>query len=155
MKVLSRAVYLGPSLYALFPVIRMTLDLEELEEWPTGRLGPAFTDRLLEALPGLHEHGCSYREPGGFVRRLTEGDGTWMGHVLEHVAIEIQNVAGSRVTFGKTRGNGEPGQYDVVYQYVQRDVGLEAGRLALELLGHLLPEDLQPRRARRGALTSR
>jgi cyanophycin synthetase len=148
MKVLSRAVYLGPSLYALFPVIRMTLDLEELEEWPTGRLGPAFTDRLLEALPGLHEHGCSYREPGGFVRRLTEGDGTWMGHVLEHVAIEIQNVAGSRVTFGKTRGNGEPGQYDVVYQYVQRDVGLEAGRLALELLGHLLPEDLQPRRAR-------
>ncbi len=144
MKVLSRAVYLGPSLYAHFPVIRLTLDLEELEEWPSGRLGAEFNDRLLEALPGLGQHGCSYREPGGFVRRLTEGDGTWMGHILEHVAIELQNVAGSAVTFGKTRGTGNPREYDVVYQYLDRDVGLEAGSLAMELLESLLPDEVRP-----------
>jgi len=149
MRIVSRSVYMGPSVYALFPVIRLVLDLEELEEWPSGRLGPGFTDRLLEALPGLHQHGCSFGEPGGFVRRLTEDDGTWMGHILEHVAIELQNVAASRVTFGKTRGTGEPGHYDVVFQYIDRDVGLEASRLALELLEHLLPEELQSEQARR------
>ncbi len=148
MKILSRSVYLGPSLYAHFPVIRLAVDLEELEDWPSGRLGPSFTDALLEALPGLSQHGCSYREPGGFVRRLTEEDGTWMGHILEHVAIELQNVAGSLVTFGKTRGNGNPGEYDVVYQYKDEEVGLRAGRLAIELLEHLLPEDLRPQAAR-------
>ena len=144
MKVVSRAVYLGPSLYAHFPVIRLTVDLGDLEDWPSGRLGPAFNDALLEALPGLHQHGCSYREPGGFVRRLTEDDGTWMGHILEHVAIELQNIAGSRVTFGKTRGTGTAGEYDVVYQYKDEEVGLGAGRLAIELLEHLLPEELRP-----------
>ena len=149
MRIVSRSVYLGPSAYALFPVIRLVVDLEELEEWPSGRLGPAFTDRLLEALPGLREHGCSYGEPGGFVRRLTEEDGTWMGHILEHVAIELQNMAASRVTFGKTRGTGEPGHYDVVFQYIDREVGLEASRLAMELLEHLLPEELQSEQARR------
>src|SRR6185503_15853997 len=94
MKVVSRSVYLGPSLYAKFPVIRLVVDLGDLEAWPTARLGPAFVERLLLALPGLKEHGCSYAEPGGFVRRLTEDEGTWLGHVLEHVAIELQNVAG-------------------------------------------------------------
>ncbi|MDH3743778.1 MAG: cyanophycin synthetase [Acidobacteriota bacterium] len=144
MKILNRSVYLGPSLYARFPVIRLTVDLEELEEWSSTRLGPAFIDRLLEVLPGLRQHGCSYRTPGGFVRRLTEDDGTWMGHILEHVAIELQNSAGYKVTFGKTRGTGEPGLYEVVYRYIQRDVGLEAAQLGLQLLEHLLPEQLQP-----------
>jgi cyanophycin synthetase len=139
MKILDRAVYVGPSLYAHFPVIRLRLDLRELEDWPTSRLGPAFTDRLLAALPGLREHGCSYGEPGGFVRRMTEDEGTWLGHVLEHVAIELQNVAGIKVTFGKTRGAGEAGVYDVVYEYEQKDEGLEAGELALRLIRSLLP----------------
>ena len=111
MKILETRVYVGPSLYALFPVIRLTVDLGMLEEWPTGRLGPDFNDRLLEALPGLRQHGCSYGEPGGFVRRLTEEDGTWLGHVLEHVAIELQNMAGLNVTFGKTRSTDVPGEY--------------------------------------------
>ena len=143
MKILEKSVYLGPNLYALFPVIRLTVDLEELEEWPSVKLGPAFTDALLDALPGLREHGCSYGEPGGFVRRLIEDEGTWMGHILEHVAIELQNVAGAQVTFGKTRGNGTAGQYDVVYEYEQQDVGLTAGRLALDLLRQLLPAELR------------
>ncbi len=143
MRIVEKAVYIGPNLYALFPVIRLTVDLEELEQWPSVKLGETFTGALLDTLPGLSEHGCSYGEPGGFVRRLTEGEGTWMGHILEHVAIELQNVAGAQVTFGKTRGNGTPGQYDVVYEYEQEDVGLTAGRLALNLLRHLLPATLQ------------
>ncbi len=144
MRILDSRVYVGPSLYAHFPVIYLLLDLGELEEWPTGRLGDEFIDGLLEALPGLHEHGCSYRQPGGFVRRLREDDGTWLGHVLEHVALEIQNAAGNHATFGKTRSTDKPGVYTVVYQYVQRDVGKAAGNLALDLLHSLLPEDLKP-----------
>jgi cyanophycin synthetase len=144
MRILDRAVYVGPSLYAHFPVIRLEVDLGPLEEWPSAKLGPAFIDRLIEALPGLHEHGCSYGEPGGFIRRLREDEGTWMGHILEHVAIELQNVAGEPVTFGKTRGAGAEGTYHVLYQYEQEDVGLEAGRLGITLLHSLLPPDLQP-----------
>src|SRR5512147_551649 len=122
MRLVDSSIYLGPSIYALFPVIRLTVDLGELETWPTMRLGRPFIDALLESLPGLHEHGCSYGEPGGLVRRLTEDEGTWLGHVLEHVAIELQNTAGAKVTFGKTRDAGAPGVYDVVYQYEQADV---------------------------------
>ena len=143
MKILSTNVYVGPNQYARFPVIRHVLDLGILEQWPTMKLGQDFVDRLLERLPGLHEHGCSYGVPGGFVRRMTEDEGTWMGHVMEHVAIELQNVAGSDVTFGKTRSNGEAGQYDMVFEYHQREVGLEAGRLARALLLNLLPDDLK------------
>ncbi len=144
MRILERSVYVGPSIYAHFPVIRLELDLGTLEDWPTGRLGPAFIEALLDALPGLREHGCSYGEPGGFVRRLTEDEGTWLGHVLEHTALELQNVAGETVTFGKTRSSGIPGHYDVVYEYEQQDVGLEAGQLALTFLASLLPEAIRP-----------
>jgi cyanophycin synthetase len=144
MKLLETSVYLGPSIYAHFPVIRLVVDLGELEQWPTMKLGRGFVDALLAALPGLHEHGCSYETPGGFVRRLTEDQGTWLGHVLEHTAIELQNVAGAHVTFGKTRAAREPAHYHVVYQYEQAEVGLEAGRLALALLHSLLPERLHP-----------
>ncbi len=143
MRIVDQSVYLGPSLYAHFPVIRLGIDLGPLEEWPSGKLGPAFTDPLIAALPNLYEHGCSYGEPGGFIRRLTEGEGTWMGHILEHVAIELQNVAGESVTFGKTRSTDVPGHYHVIYQYAQEDVALEAGRLGLTLLLSLLPPDLR------------
>ena len=144
MRILDRSVYVGPSQYAHFPVIRLELDLGPLEAWPTGRLGGAFVDSLAAALPGLAEHGCSYREPGGFFRRMREDDGTWLGHVLEHVAIELQNMAGEEVTFGKTRSAGAPGVYTVVYEYAQRDEGIAAGELALRLLCSLLPEGLRP-----------
>ncbi len=144
MRILDQAVYVGPSLYARFPVIRLEVDLGPLENWPSAKLGPAFTDRLVAALPGLQEHGCSYGKPGGFIRRLTEDEGTWMGHILEHVAIELQNVAGEPVTFGKTRSAGSTGRYHVVYQHEQEDVGLEAGRLGLVLLLSLLPPELRP-----------
>jgi cyanophycin synthetase len=153
MKILERNVYVGPSLYAHFPVIKAVLDLGPLEAWPTGRLGAAFVDALIAALPGLQEHGCSYREPGGFIRRMrgdandpeSDKQGTWLGHVMEHVAIELQNIAGEDVTFGKTRSvEGRPGVYTVVYEYAQRDEGIEAGELALQLLASLLPPTLRP-----------
>jgi cyanophycin synthetase len=144
MRILDRSVYVGPSLYARFPVIRLELDLGQLEEWPTGRLGSGFVDALAAALPGLAEHGCSYKEPGGFYRRMREDEGTWLGHVLEHVAIELQNMAGEEVTFGKTRGAGPAGVYTVVYEYAQRDEGIAAGELGLRLLCSLLPEAIQP-----------
>ena len=144
MKILERSVYVGPSHYAHFPVIRLELDLGPLEQWPTSKLGAEFIASLLGALPGLSEHGCSYGEPGGFVRRMVEGEGTWLGHVLEHVAIELQNVAGVKVTFGKTRETSRPGVYDVVFEYEQDDVGIEAGDVALDLLHSLLPRELRP-----------
>ncbi|GHD72001.1 cyanophycin synthetase [Luteimonas padinae] len=145
MRILERSVYVGPSLHAHFPVIRLLLDLGELEQWPTARLGAGFIDGLVAALPGLAEHGCSYRQPGGFVRRMREDDGTWLGHVLEHVAIELQNIAGEDVTFGKTRSvDGRPGVYTVVYEYVQREEGIAAGELALRLVASLLPDALHP-----------
>ncbi len=145
MRILDRSVYVGPSLYAHFPVIRLELDLGPLEEWPTARLGSHFIEALLWALPGLQEHGCSYGEPGGFVRRMREDEGTWLGHVMEHVAIELQNVAGEQVTFGKTRSADQPGVYTVVYEYAQKEEGIEAGELALRLLCSLLPEELRPK----------
>jgi len=145
MRILDRSVFVGPSLYAHFPVIRLELDLGELEKWPSAKLGEPFIAKLVEALPGLAEHGCSYREPGGFLRRLREGEGTWLGHVLEHVAIELQNVAGEDVTFGKTRSiDGRPGVYSVVYEYAQREEGIAAGELGIKLLCSLLPPELRP-----------
>ncbi len=144
MRIESTNVYVGPNLFARFPVIRHVLDLGELEHWPTTRLGETFVSALLDTLPGLHEHGCSYKEPGGFVRRMHEDEGTWLGHVMEHVAIELQVVAGSDVTFGRTRSiDGRPGFYNMVFQYKDAAVGREASRLALELIGSLLPEKLR------------
>ena len=84
MRIKDTSVFVGPNLYALFRVIRMTVDLGPLEEWPSGRLGESFTTPLVEALPGLKQHGCSYSEAGGFIRRLVEEEGTWLGHVFEH-----------------------------------------------------------------------
>lgn len=144
MRILDRSVYVGPSVYAHFPVIKLDLDLGELEHWPTARLGEPYVAALLEALPGLAQHGCSYREPGGFLRRMREDEGTWLGHVLEHVAIELQNIAGEEVSFGKTRSAGPAGVYTVVYEYEQRDEGIAAGELALRLLCALLPDTLRP-----------
>jgi len=144
MLVLERRSYVGPNLYANFPVIRFTIDLGPLEQKPSAKI-PGFVEALLEAVPGLAEHGCSYREPGGFVRRLREDDGTWMGHIFEHVAIALQNRAGCKsVTFGKTRSSDESGVYHVVYQYEEEWVGKAAGELAMDLLHHLVPDELSP-----------
>ena len=148
MRIVERNVYVGPSLYAHFPVIKLVLDLGPLEAWPTGRLGAAYVDALVAALPGLQDHGCSYGVAMGFIRRMrgdeSDPDGTWLGHVLEHVAIELQNISGEDISFGKTRSvDGQPGVYTVVYEYEQRDEGLEAAELAVKLLCSLLPAEIR------------
>jgi cyanophycin synthetase len=141
MKILDTRVYRGPNLYALRKVIRLKVDLGELEDFPTAKL-PGFSDRLLAAIPTLQQHTCSYGEPGGFVRRMTEDEGTWMGHVLEHVAIELQCLAGTPVRYGKTRSHDLPrGQYHVIFSYDEEVVGLEAAEVGLRLIRHLLPPE--------------
>lgn len=144
MKIVDTSIYRGPNVYALFPVIRHTIDLGVLEDWPTARLGGEFVDGLVAALPGLAEHGCSYGEPGGLVRRMREDEGTWLGHVLEHVVLELQGVAGNQVSFGKTRSTGRHGEYDMVYEFEDEYAGIEAGKLGLDLLHSLLPPELRP-----------
>ncbi|HMP38764.1 MAG TPA: cyanophycin synthetase [Roseiflexaceae bacterium] len=147
MKVLETRVFRGPNPYGYRPVIRLMLDLEELEQWPSAAI-PGFNERLVALMPTLHEHGCSYGEPGGFIRRLSDENsdgsyGTWMGHVIEHIAIELQCLAGTSVTYGKSRSiPGRPGVYHVVYSYVEERLGLEAGELAMRLVRSLLPPTL-------------
>jgi cyanophycin synthetase len=141
MRVLETATYRGPHLYSHRLMVRIQLDLGALEAWPTHRL-PRFTDRLLVALPGLERHGCCFRTPGGFVRRLREG--TWLGHVIEHVALELQGLAGAQVSRGKTRSvKGRPGVYNILYAYETEGLGRAAGRVAVETVNSLLPRDLQ------------
>lgn len=143
MKILATNVYIGPNFYAGFPVIRHEIDLGVLEQWPSAKIGKDFIDGLVNSLPGLQSHGCSYRSEGGFVRRLREDEGTWMGHIWEHVILELQSEAGSNVSFGRTRSTGELGQYNMVYEYKQKDVGLRAMEIARDLMLSLLPDALK------------
>ena len=141
MTVLETGVYRGPHYYSHTPFIRIMLDLGRIEDYPTSHI-PGFTDRLIELLPGLERHGCSLRRRGGFIERMRQG--TWIGHVAEHVALELQSVAGPRITRGKTRSvKGKPGVYNVMFGYADERVGRMAGRVALELVNSLLPEELQ------------
>ena len=137
MEILETQVYRGANIWAPMPAIRFLLDLGELEERPTNTL-PGFYDRLTATLPSMVEHRCSVGRRGGFFERLREG--TWLGHVLEHTALELQSLAGQEVGYGKARtatgADGAPryGVYHVVFEYDQEDVGLAAGRLAKRLL---------------------
>lgn len=148
MRVLSTNVFQGPNRFALFPVILQEVDLGALEDYPTVRLG-RFVEQLVAAVPELNDHGCSHGEPGGFIRRMTEDEGTWMGHVYEHLVLAIQNAAGMDVGFGKTRETKQAGHYHVVFEYEDRDVGLAAAQLGLKLIHSLLPAELRPADAER------
>jgi cyanophycin synthetase len=137
--VVERRVYRGPNYWSYDPAIRFIVDLGVLEEYPTSKL-PGFTEALVEILPGLHDHSCSRGHRGGFVERLEEG--TWLGHVSEHVALELQRLTGSEIRRGKTRGTGEPGRYNVIFGYADETVGLAAGDLAVRLVNHLVTPEL-------------
>ena len=140
-RVIETAVYRGPHRHSLTPMIRIQLDLGRLEDWPTDRLD-GFGEALMARLPGLERHHCSLGRRGGFVKRLSEG--TWLGHVAEHVALELQTLAGDFVTRGKTRSvKGKPGVYNVMFAYRDEEVGRLAGRAALEMVESLLPEELR------------
>lgn len=109
----------GPNIWTYRPVLEAWVDIGGLEECPSNTL-PGFVDRLCAWLPTLAEHRCSYGEPGGFVRRLQEG--TWPAHILEHVTLELQNLAGMPGGFGKARETGVHGVYKVVVSAWQEDV---------------------------------
>jgi cyanophycin synthetase len=137
MRLVEHSVYRGPNRYSRLPMIRLRLDLGDLQDCPTDRLD-GFADALVARLPGLADHGCSYGEPGGFLRRVAEG--TWLGHVIEHVAIALQVMAGSPVTRGKTRSvRDRPGWYDICYAWREEAVGLAAGAAAARIVAALLP----------------
>ncbi len=119
----------GPNIWTYRPVIEAWLDIGAFEQHPSNTL-PGFVDRLIAWLPGLAVHRCGVGEPGGFIQRLNEG--TWIGHVLEHVVLELQNLAGMRTGFGKTRQTAEgSGIYKMAFRTRNEQVGraaLEAGR---------------------------
>ncbi len=136
LTILSTRVYRGPNYWSYDPAVHLQVDLGGLEEYPTNLL-PGFTDALLRLLPGVGDHSCSRRKTGGFAERLHEG--TWLGHVAEHVALELQRQTGAEVSRGKTRGTaGRPGVYDVIYAYSDETVGAAAGTLAVRLVNHLV-----------------
>jgi cyanophycin synthetase len=138
MRVVETRVYRGPNYWSYDPAIKLIVDLGQLEAYPSNTI-PGFVDGLLAILPGVGQHSCSTGKAGGFERRLR--DGTWLGHVAEHVALQLQREAGTEVGRGKTRSTGEPGRYHVVYSYAEESVGLAAGRLAVRLVNHLVEPD--------------
>ena len=139
LRIIETRVLRGANYWAREPVIRQVVDLGVLEEFPSNRI-PGFVDALVELLPTLEEHACSLGRRGGFITRLR--DGTWAGHVAEHIALEFQNLAGTDVRHGKTRGTGEHGRYNVIFEYREEQVGIEAGRKAVGLVNHLVaPHD--------------
>src|SRR4051812_23849985 len=141
IKVLS-----GPNIWAYRPVLEILTDIGKYEELPSDKL-PGFTERLVEAIPTLWEHRCSEGRPGGFLERLRQG--TYMGHIIEHIVLELQSLAGMDVGFGRTRGTGRTGEYRVVVDYKDEEAGKLAVALALRLVAALTADppqsiDLKP-----------
>ena len=138
LKIVETRVYRGPNYWNYDPAIKLIVDLGILEQFPSNTI-PGFVEALLDMLPAVGQHTCGTGQVGGFERRLR--DGTWVGHVAEHVALQLQREAGTEVGRGKTRGTGEPGRYHVVYSYAEESVGVAAGRLAIRLVNHLVEVD--------------
>ncbi|MBV8667386.1 MAG: cyanophycin synthetase [Burkholderiaceae bacterium] len=121
----------GPNIWTYRPVIEVWLDIGELEDYPSNTI-PGFYERLTAWLPGLAVHRCGVGELGGFLQRLREG--VWAGHVLEHIALELQNVAGMQTGFGQTRSTSARGIYKMAFRTRQEEVGQAALFAARELI---------------------
>ena len=132
MKIREINAMRGPNYWSVrrHKLIVMVLDLEEMEELPSNKI-PGFRERLEKIFPTMYEHRCSVGKPGGFFQRVEEG--TWMGHIIEHIALEIQSMAGMEVGFGRTRGYGEKGVYNVVFAYVEEEVGKFAAKESVKI----------------------
>jgi cyanophycin synthetase len=127
----------GPNFWSVkkHHLIQMLLDIEELEHRPTDTI-PGFYDRLRMLLPSMYAHQCSEGVPGGFFERVRRG--TWMGHVVEHIAIELQTLAGMEVGFGRARGTGKEGVYHVVFEYTHEAAGRYAATASVALAQDLI-----------------
>jgi cyanophycin synthetase len=136
LTIVESRVYRGGNIWSYDPAVHLVVDLGSLEDYPTDTL-PGFTDRLIAMLPGLHNHTCSRGVKGGFVERLREG--TWLGHVAEHIALQLQQEAGHDLRRGKTRQvRGRRGRYNVIYGFTDERVALAAGRLAVRVVNDLV-----------------
>ena len=142
----------GPNYWSVrrHQLIVMVLDLEDMEERPSNMV-PGFYDRLVTLFPTMYSHRCSVGTEGGFFERVKEG--TWMGHIIEHIALELQTMAGMEVGFGRTRGYGEPGVYNVVFAYTEEKVGRYTAEASVKICEALisgesydLSEDIQTMR---------
>lgn len=138
MQVREIKVLRGPNFWSIKynKLIQILLDLEELEFQPTNTI-PGFHERIQQLLPSLYEHQCSEGNPGGFFERVK--DGTWMGHVIEHIALELQTLAGMKNTgFGRTRGAEKEGWYYVVFSYEEEQAGRYAATAAVRIAEALI-----------------
>ncbi|MET3733004.1 cyanophycin synthetase [Moheibacter stercoris] len=137
MKILKIQALRGPNIWSVRrkKLIQMRLDLEELEEKPTNKI-EGFRERIEALIPSLIEHRCSEGVRGGFFMRID--DGTWMGHVIEHIALEIQTLAGMDTGFGRTRVTKEPGVYNVVFSYLEENVGIYAAEASVRIAQALI-----------------
>lgn len=144
MKILDIKAMSGPNYWSAnrHKLIVMLLDLEELEQKPTDKI-PGFRERLEQLMPSLYEHRCSEEVPGGFFSRVDEG--TWMGHVIEHIALELQTLAGMDTGFGRTRETKDSGIYHVVFSYMEAKAGIYTAKAAVKIAQALVngePYDL-------------
>ncbi len=144
MKVLKIQALRGPNIWSVKrkKLIQMRLDLEELEQRPTNKI-EGFKERLEAMFPSMYSHRCSESRPGGFFYRVEEG--TWMGHVIEHIALEIQTLAGMDTGFGRTRETKTPGVYNVVFSYIEENAGIYAAEASVRIAQALVdgtPYDL-------------
>lgn len=134
----------GPNYYSRHPVIFMQLDIQELEMKPTDMV-EGFKKNMESMMPSLYEHKCSPGRIGGFFERLDRG--TWAGHVVEHVALELQCLAGQEVAFGKTYNTDKIGIYNLVYRYIDENTGLRAGKMAVDIVERMFDSivtDIKP-----------
>lgn len=132
MKIEKIQVLRGPNIWSIRrkKLIQMRLDLEEMEQSPTNKI-PGFRERLENIMPSLYSHRCSEGKPGGLFQRIEMG--TWMGHVIEHIALELQTLAGMDTGFGRTRETKTPGVYNVVFSYIEENAGVMAAKEAVKL----------------------
>lgn len=127
----------GPNIWSVQrkKLIQMRLDLEEMEQFPTNKI-EGFRERIEAMFPTMIEHRCSEGTRGGFFHRIERG--TWMGHVIEHIALEIQTLAGMETGFGRTRETKTPGVYNVVFSYTEENVGMFAAESSVAIAEALI-----------------
>lgn len=132
MRILEKRAMRGPNYWSTYwkNLILIRLDLEDYEDKPTDLI-PGFRERIEEAMPSVRLHQCSYYQEGGFLRRVAEG--TWAGHVIEHIALELQTLAGMDTGFGRTRAAAVPGVYNIVFNYFEEECGLYTADAAVEV----------------------
>lgn len=137
MKILKIQALRGPNIWSVNrkKLIQMRLDIEELEERPTNKI-EGFGKRLADMFPSMYAHRCSEGKPGGFFYRIERG--TWMGHVIEHIALEIQTLAGMETGFGRTRETKTRGIYNVVFSYGEENVGMYAAEASVRIADALI-----------------